>query len=148
MHFALKSGGVSAIMNEKNTEEVVVMSLMKSAADLLEALKRQLEQSAQDTDDAGAEPEEKAAETQTVRAVIKSAHRDMDPVTLQGWSRVIFNCEDGEERKMYFPGENGVYLVASEAGVLEHRDGAFVSFEKDSGEIVTPLFHLLPESEE
>lgn len=125
-----------------------MMSLMKSAADLLEALKRQLEQAAQDTDDDEAGTEEDVAETQTVRAVIKAAHRDMDPVTLQGWSRVIFSCEDGEERKMYFPGEHGVFLVAGEAGVLEHRDGAFVSFEKDSGEVVTPLFHLLPESEE
>ncbi len=94
------------------------------------------------------EPEaEDAAQTQSVRAVIKAAQRDMDPVTLQGWSRVIFTCEDGVERKMYFPGKNGVYLVAGEHGLLEHRDGAFVSFEKDSGELVTPMYHLLPETE-
>lgn len=85
--------------------------------------------------------------SQSIRATIKSARREMDPVTLQGWSRVIFACEDGEERKMYFPGDNGIYLTAGEDGLLEHRDGAFVSFEKDSGEIVGALYHILPEEE-
>ena len=79
---------------------------------------------------------------QTVRATIRSASRDMDLVTLQGWSRVTFDCEDGERRKMYFPGENGIYMRAGECGMLEHRDGAFISFEKDSGEIVGVLFHI------
>lgn len=122
------------------------MSLKKTAAGLLAALKHQLET-------AGEEPaenlpaQEDAVQTQCVPATIKSARREMDPVTLQGWSRVIFTCEDGKERKMYFPGENGVYLTAGERGILEHRDGAFVSFEKESGEIVGALYHLLPEEE-
>lgn len=85
---------------------------------------------------------EEAAQTQTCRAEIIEARREMDPVTLQGWSRVTFRCEDGEERKMYFPGENGVYLLKGENGLLEHCDGKFVSFEKDSGEIVGALYHI------
>lgn len=85
--------------------------------------------------------------TSTVRATIKSARREMDPVTLQGWSRVIFNCDDGVERKMFFPGDNGVFLVAGESGILEHREGSFVSFEKDSGEIVGAMYHIMPEED-
>lgn len=88
------------------------------------------------------------AQTTYVRAVIKSAKRDLDPVTLQGWSRVTFTCEDGAEMKMCFPGSNGVHLVAGEAGLLEHSDGAFVSFEKDSGEIVAALYHIPADTEE
>lgn len=91
--------------------------------------------------------EETLAPSQMVRATIKSARREMDPVKLQGWSRVIFTCEDGEERKMYFSGPNGVYLTEGENGVLEHRDGRFISFEKDSGEIVGAMYHILPEEE-
>ena len=90
---------------------------------------------------------EELAPSQTIRATIRSARREMDPVTLQGWSRVIFDCEDGQERKMYFSGPNGVYLTAGEEGILEHRDGVFVSFEKDSGEIVGALFHIPAEEE-
>ena len=86
--------------------------------------------------------------TQTVRATIKTASRDLDPVTLKGWSRGIFTCEDGEERKMYFEGDNGVYLTKGETGILTHRDGAFVSFEKDSGEVVGALFHIPADAKE
>lgn len=86
--------------------------------------------------------------SELVRATIKSAARDHDPVTLQGWSRVTFSCEDGEERKMQFQGENGVYLVKGETGLLEHRNGSFVSFTKDSGEVVAALYRLRPDEEE
>ena len=88
------------------------------------------------------------AQTTYVRAVIKSAKRDLDPVTLQGWSRVTFTCEDGTEMKMCFPGSNGVHLISGEAGLLEHSDGAFVSFEKDSGQIVAALYHIPADTEE
>lgn len=102
-----------------------------------EAVLTDAEESVQE-DSAG----EDTAQTETCRAEILEARREMDPVTLQGWSRVTFRCEDGEERKMYFPGENGIYLLKGETGMLEHRDGAFVSFEKDSGEIVGALYHI------
>lgn len=95
-----------------------------------------------------AETPDDAPNTQTCRAEILEARREMDPVTLQGWSRVTFLCEDGETRKMYFPGENGVYLLRGEKGALEHREGAFVSFEKDSGEIVGALYHIPAEARE
>lgn len=88
------------------------------------------------------------AGTETVMATIKKLRRDLDPVTLTRWSGVVFTCDDGVERKMYFPGENGVYLMVGERGLLEHRDGAFVSFEKENGEIITPLFHIPAEQEE
>lgn len=87
-------------------------------------------------------------ENQTCRAEILDACRDMDPVTLQGWSRVSFLCEDGETRKFTFAGVNGLYLVSGEKGLLEYRGKALVGFEKDSGEYVSPLFHVLPETEE
>lgn len=96
----------------------------------------------------GDEERENMLPTETVRATIREACRDMDPVTLQGWSRVIFSCEDGAERKMQFPGENGLYLTEGESGLLEHRNGAFVSFEKDSGEIVGALYHIPAENGE
>lgn len=86
--------------------------------------------------------EEMDAGTETVMATIKKLRRDLDPATLTRWSGVVFTCDDGVERKMYFPGENGVYLMVGERGLLEHRDGAFVSFEKENGEIVTPLFRI------
>lgn len=100
------------------------------------------------TTDENAETYDEEKETETCRAEILEARREMDPVTLQGWSRVIFLCEDGETRKMYFPGENGVYLLKGERGVLEHHEGAFVSFEKDSGEIVGALYHIPAEDRE
>ena len=87
-------------------------------------------------------------ESQTCRAEILETCRDLDPVTLQGWSRVSFLCEDGETRKFTFAGVNGVHLVSGETGLLEYRGAAFVGFEKDSGEYISPLFHVLPDAEE
>lgn len=96
-------------------------------------------------DEAGEEPQE---ESRVCRAEILEACRDLDPVTLQGWSRVSFLCEDGVTRKFIFAGVNGLYLASGETGLLEYRGKAFVGFEKDSGEYITPLFHVLPEAEE
>lgn len=129
------------------------MNILKAAGEFLTSVAHEFLKAAGEIEvidkDAGVQEEETDDQTPTqmVRATIRSARREMDPVTLQGWSRVIFTCEDGEERKMYFPGENGVYLTAGESGILEHRDGAFVSFEKDSGEVVGALYHILPEEE-
>lgn len=135
------------------------MNILKAAEDFLASVARALNNTVVEAGVQDEAPEEETADdimeddaddmtpSQTVRATIRSARREMDPVTLQGWSRVIFACEDGEERKMYFPGENGVFLTAGETGLLEHRDGAFVCFEKDSGEIVGALYHILPEED-
>ena len=84
--------------------------------------------------------------TETVRATLRKVKHDMNPVTLQGWTRIICDCEDGVERTMSFDGDTGVYLMAGERGLLEHRDGVFVSFTKDSGEMVTKLYRMLPEA--
>lgn len=87
---------------------------------------------------------EPSPETRTVRAMIRRVKHDMNPVTLRGWTRIVCDCEDGAERTMSFDGETGVYLAAGESGLLEHREGVFVSFTKDSGEVVTGLYRLLP----
>lgn len=112
-------------------------------ADVPEAEKAALNDADEAPEGAGG-PEE----NQTCRAEILEACRDMDPVTLQGWSRVSFLCEDGETRKFTFAGANGLYLVSGEKGLLEYRGKGFVGFEKDSGEYVSPLFHVPPETEE
>ncbi|MBQ2954745.1 MAG: hypothetical protein IJE07_14540 [Clostridia bacterium] len=95
------------------------------------------------------EAEQEACEsegTTAVRATLRKVKHDMNPVTLQGWTRIICDCEDGVERTMSFDGDTGVYLMAGESGLLEHRDGVFVSFTKDSGEMVTKLYRMLPEA--
>lgn len=97
--------------------------------------------------EAPAEDETAMEETQLIRATIRTAKHDMNPVTLQGWTRIICDCEDGVERTMSFDGDTGVYLTAGESGLLEHRDGVFVSFTKDSGEVVTRLYRMLPGDE-
>ncbi len=91
---------------------------------------------------------EESVETTIVPAVIKSVRHDHDPVTLSGWTRLVCSCEDGTELTMSFSGNTGVYLTVGERGLLEHREGAFVSFEKENGEIVTPMYHMTPEAEE
>lgn len=93
-------------------------------------------------------PAEEMIETTIVRARIKRVKHDMNPVTLRGWTRLICECEDGQERTMSFDGETGVHLTDGEWGMLEHRNGVFVSFEKDSGEIVAPLYYVPAEDEE
>lgn len=89
-----------------------------------------------------AETIEEIQSSQLVRAEIRRVKHDMNPVTLSSWTRIVCDCEDGVERKMSFDGENGMYLSEGDTGMLEHRDGVFVSFEKDSGEVVAPLYHI------
>ena len=124
---------------------ILVPVLGYAAVRLFSAKKLETETPLEEPEDVQEDP---TVPTQTVRAEIRSARRDLDPVTLQGWSRVTFLCEDGVERKMQFSGDNGVYLTKGETGVLEHLNGKFISFEKDSGEIVAPLYHLTPVEEE
>ena len=89
-----------------------------------------------------AETIEEIPSSQLVWAEIRRVKHDMNPVTLSSWTRIVCDCEDGVERKMSFDGENGMYLSEGDTGMLEHRDGVFVSFEKDSGEVVAPLYHI------
>ena len=88
-------------------------------------------------DDAGVE-----MVTVSVRAQITRVRNDMNPVTLRAWTRLECRTEFGEEMQMSFDGEYGIFLKAGETGVLEHRDGAFVSFTKDSGEVVAVLYRI------
>ena len=87
------------------------------------------------------------ADTQFVRATIRTVKRDMHPLKLQSWTRIVCDCEDGVERAMSFDGENGIYLAAGDTGILEHRDDVFVSFEKDTGEVVAVLYHIPAEEQ-
>lgn len=96
-------------------------------------------------DNNAAEDEEKTEPmlpAERVRASIRRVKRDMNPVTLSPWTRIVCSCADGQERTMSFDGENGKYLAEGDTGVLEHRAGVFVSFEKDSGEVVAQLYHI------
>ena len=87
------------------------------------------------------------ADTQFVRATIRTVKRDMHPLKLQSWTRIVCDCEDGVERAMSFDGENGIHLAAGDTGILEHRDDVFVSFEKESGEVVAVLYHIPAEEQ-
>ena len=82
-----------------------------------------------------------------IGAVIRESCRAMDPITLRGASKLSFTCEDGVKRDFFVPGENGVHLVAGERGILEYHGNTFVSFTKESGEIVGALYHIPPEQE-
>lgn len=81
-------------------------------------------------------------------ASVLESSRAMDPLTLQGASRVTFDCEDGKKRKLLIPGPNGVFLTKGDKGLLTFAGSAFISFEKDDGEFVSPLFHTLPDGRE
>lgn len=99
------------------------------------------------TDDDDADEAEDLPPTELVRAEIKRVKRDMNPVTLSSWTRIVCACADGVERTMSFDGESGMFLSEGDTGVLEHREGVFVSFEKDSGEVVAPMYHIPAEEE-
>jgi len=77
-----------------------------------------------------------------ISAVIKESCREMDPITLRGASRLSFQCDDGQKRDFFVPGESGVYLVAGERGSLEYQGTTFISFTKESGEVVGALYHI------
>lgn len=106
-------------------------------------LQEDAEDAVDDEADSGeASGEETLPPTQHVRVTIRSVRHDMNPVTLRSWTRLVCDGEDGTEHKMSFDGENGMYLAEGDTGILEHRDGVFVSFEKDTGEVVAILYHI------
>lgn len=82
------------------------------------------------------------------RARVEEAMRAMDFMTLQGASRVTFCTEDGQKLKFHIPGENGAYLAKGDEGLLEYREQTFISFVKDSGEVVGAMYHIPAEDTE
>lgn len=78
-------------------------------------------------------------------ASVRESSRAMDPLTLQGASRVTFDCADGKKRKFIIPGQNGAFLTKGDRGLLTFAGSAFISFEKEDGEFISPLFHTAPE---
>lgn len=82
------------------------------------------------------------------RAKVEESFRAMDFMTLQGASRVTFLTGDGQKKKFYIPGESGAFLVKGDEGVLEYRDQTFLSFVKDSGEVVGAMYHIPAEDTE
>lgn len=90
----------------------------------------------------GREEQEETEAPVQIGAVIAESCREMDPITLRGASRLSFRCEDGEKRDFFIPGESGVHLVSGERGTLEYQGLTFLSFTKESGEVVGALFHI------
>lgn len=82
------------------------------------------------------------------RACVKESNRAMDFMTLQGASRVTFLTEDGQTLKFHIPGESGAFLFKGDEGLLEYRDQTFLSFVKDSGEVVGAMYHIPAEETE
>ena len=76
------------------------------------------------------------------RAEIVESCREMNPLTLLGGSRITFLCEDGEKRKFFIDGDNGVYLQAGERGVLTYRNTTFICFEKENGDLVGAMYFV------
>ncbi len=82
------------------------------------------------------------------RARVEESFRAMDFMTLQGASRVTFRTEDGQKLKFHIPGESGMFLKQGDTGILEYREQTFLSFVKDSGEIVGAMYHIPAEDTE
>lgn len=82
------------------------------------------------------------------RASVEAASRAMDFMTLQGASRVTFRLEDDRKLKFYIPGESSAHLLRGDQGVLEYRGQTFLSFVKDSGEVVGALYYIPAEDTE
>jgi len=102
-----------------------------------------------ESDMAEMEPEEQletAIQTEAISAVVMESNRAMDPLTLQGASRVKLDCADGKKRKFVIPGPNGAFLIKGDSGCLTFAGSSFISFEKDSGEFISPLFRTVPEN--
>lgn len=81
-------------------------------------------------------------------AVVEDACRAMDIITLQGASRVTFRTADGQKRKYLIPGEGGLHLRPGDEGTLEYHGQTFISFTKESGEIVGALYYIPAEDTE
>jgi len=82
------------------------------------------------------------------RACVQESNRAMDFMTLQGASRVTFLTADGQTLKFHIPGESGAFLFKGDEGLLEYRDQTFLSFVKDSGEVVGAMYHIPAEETE
>lgn len=73
---------------------------------------------------------------------ISSIQRDMNPLTLQGQSIVTFTGGDAPDVVFTIPSASGQYLRTGEWGMLEVQGDQFLSFTKDSGEIVGAMYHV------
>lgn len=82
------------------------------------------------------------------RACVEDACRAMDFMTLQGASRVTFRTEEGEKLEFHIPGDSGIHLISGDQGLLEYQQQTFITFVKDSGEIVGALYHIPAEEME
>lgn len=85
-------------------------------------------------------------QNEVIGAVVIESSRAMDPLTLQGASRVKMECADGKKRKFVIPGPNGAFLIKGDRGLLTFAGSSFISFEKESGEFICPLFRTVPEN--
>lgn len=95
-----------------------------------------------------ADDEEESLPPEAVPAQVVSAARAMDPVTFAGASRVTFRLQDGTEKRLHIPGDNGTHLIPGDSGMLAFSGDQFICFEKDNGEIVGALYYMPAPEEE
>lgn len=89
-------------------------------------------------------------EVHTCRAVVREAFRAMDPITLQARTAVVFVLPDDSTWKAFIQGEGGSHLLPGDEGLLERSGDVFLSFAKDSGEVIGAMYYVpaAPEEEE
>lgn len=81
------------------------------------------------------------AERQPAPAQVRSCYRRMNPLTLQGANEAIFILDDGEEVKLNFDGDGGLYLKAGDRGMLTWRGMRLIRFEKENGDVIGGMFY-------
>lgn len=96
------------------------------------------------------EPEDEppAAQEVSVEAEVTASCRAMEITTLTGASRVTFRLADGTSKKMYIPGDSGVYLKPGDRGTLVYANDVFICFEQASGAVVGAMYYIPAEQPE
>lgn len=86
--------------------------------------------------------DEASAVGDTCRAVVTGAYREMDPITLQARTVVTFCLPDESTWQAGVSGEGGQYLQPGDEGLLERSGDVFLSFVKDSGEVIGAMYYI------
>lgn len=81
------------------------------------------------------------AEPAPVPATVKNCFRRMDPLSLNAANEAIFLLDSGEEVRLNFAGDGGLYLKPGDRGTLTWRGMRLIRFEKDSGDVIGGMFY-------
>lgn len=81
------------------------------------------------------------AEPTPVPAQVKTCFRRMDPLSLNAANEAVFILEDGEEVRLNFSGDGGLYLKEGDRGLLTWRGMYLIRFEKDNGDVIGGMFY-------